>query len=340
MKHQEYYSYARDKKGCIIHIDDAKRGEEYYCLQCGNPMITKQGEKRKWHFAHKGNLGGCNHETYLHTTAKELIRKFFEKAPHFYISFRRKAICSVEECPLGVSRPCNWKSDITSFDLKKYYTACKYEKKIEQFKADLLLTGSEDKRSPILIEFCVKHQSTAEKLNSGLCIIEIHLESDDDIKKIIQESTITEDDLKIKFYNFKPKKERPDEQHQRLKFLAWINPQGYLICENNANQEIKCLTPNSSEIEASVFRIESTYPVDPDFACCKLAQSGLPTKLCMMCNFYRYNQKYEKRICILYNKKETPIFPYQSTANKCPYFKQKDYSDKDFSLNKESKIYP
>ena len=38
-----------------IHIDDTHSNQEYYCPYCGAPLITKKGDIRQHHFAHKQN---------------------------------------------------------------------------------------------------------------------------------------------------------------------------------------------------------------------------------------------------------------------------------------------
>ena len=38
-----------------VHIDDTHSNQEYYCPYCGAPLITKKGDIRQHHFAHKQN---------------------------------------------------------------------------------------------------------------------------------------------------------------------------------------------------------------------------------------------------------------------------------------------
>lgn len=64
------YSYSMDKESHLINVTDAVKGNDYYCPCCGEIMIPRQGSRRRWHFAHKGNLGDCSYETYLHKVAK------------------------------------------------------------------------------------------------------------------------------------------------------------------------------------------------------------------------------------------------------------------------------
>lgn len=45
--------FANDYNDNRVHIDDAHSNKEYYCPYCGAPLITKKGEIRQHHFAHK-----------------------------------------------------------------------------------------------------------------------------------------------------------------------------------------------------------------------------------------------------------------------------------------------
>lgn len=45
--------FANDYNDNRIHIDNTKSNNEYYCPYCGAPVITKKGDIRQHHFAHK-----------------------------------------------------------------------------------------------------------------------------------------------------------------------------------------------------------------------------------------------------------------------------------------------
>ena len=45
--------FASDYNDQRVHIDDTRSNQEYYCPYCGAPLITKKGDIRKHHFAHK-----------------------------------------------------------------------------------------------------------------------------------------------------------------------------------------------------------------------------------------------------------------------------------------------
>lgn len=47
--------FAFDYNDNRIHINDAQSNKEYFCPYCGVPLITKKGDVRQHHFAHKSN---------------------------------------------------------------------------------------------------------------------------------------------------------------------------------------------------------------------------------------------------------------------------------------------
>lgn len=330
------FTYALDKNQHLINIKDASKEIEYFCPCCGAIMIPKQGKKNRWHFAHKGSLNNCSYETYLHKLAKLRIKECFLNSPKFTIKFHPTVTCAITECPLGTINRCTW-NKTQAFNLKDFYNTCTEEATIGNFRADLLLSHCDKKnREPILIEIVVTHHSTDEKIHSNHRIIEIIINSEEDINEIVSNAEICESGVfgdlnqfysngKIRFYNFKGNfKELPDQEHQAYKYRFWIESNGYYKRDkiDDFNDSLKCLTPNPADIENSVFLIESMESISLDFALQKLAESGLKTKYCNMCNFYRYNDKYMRSMCILYKSKGTNQFPRLSEANNCAYFKQ------------------
>ena len=45
--------FANDCNDIRIHIDETHSNQEYYCPYCGAPLITKKGDIRQHHFAHR-----------------------------------------------------------------------------------------------------------------------------------------------------------------------------------------------------------------------------------------------------------------------------------------------
>lgn len=355
---QDYYSYAFDNESHLIHAEKAIKGNEYRCPNCGRKMIPKQGEKRVWHFAHKANTENCSYETYLHKLAKRRICECFNESAHFMIQCQSKLRCNVD-CPLGAKQPCEWNEN--EKDLKQYYDLCVEEKQVDKYRADLLISNSkEGDKEPILIEIWVKHKSTEEKLNSGLQIIEINIESEEDIEEIVNtaskiqnqncvngwENKVHND--KILFYNFKKEFFAiPDVGHQPYKHVFWIDSKGYYHfsdgkCEDVQlhTESLKCLDLNPPEIENSIFRIESRDPIDIILAFHKLVNSDLSFSSCKLCENYKWKENAYK--CILYKLEEPSQYSAIHIPAKCTDFKLRDFFRSDSpateDLNQECKI--
>lgn len=344
------YTYAIDGESHLINVTEAVKGNNYYCPSCGEIMIPRQGSIRRWHFAHKGNLRNCSYETYLHKVAKKRICECFNESPQFTILVHSKRTCAVAGCLIGEIYFCTW-NGTNKFNLKEYYTHCEEEVKIDNYRADLVISNKTNNSFPILIEIYVTHKSTQEKLNSNYRIIEIKIESEEDIDQIVSTASIEGSssafnyglemkDEKNRFYNFKiNSKEVPGIENQMFKYRFWVNQKGYFHLDTHP---VRCLEQNPSDFENSIFRIESRLPISWDFAFFMLSMSGIGIKYCTMCEFYKMNNRYERSICVLYKSKGTKQNPRLSSAMRCPYFKQIDYSGIDYEKNvafiKECKI--
>ena len=72
------------------------------------------------------------------------------------------------------------------YDLKEYYDTCMEEQQMGDYRADLLLTNSTRKdRVPVSIEIYVTHRCVEAKRSSALKIIEIHIRSDNDSRRLM-----------------------------------------------------------------------------------------------------------------------------------------------------------
>ncbi len=190
------YHYAIESKK-LVPIEEVNKNERHYhtytCVGCGAEMTPKMGPKNAWHFAHKSNYAYCCSETYLHKLAKRLIKERFESKRPFVIKYKRKRLFNCSEfdnCHFYDRSNCQVIKE--SENLKDLYDICQEETPINGFKADILLTSSKQDREPVLIEIQVTHKSSEEKLKSGLKIIEIKVDCEEDIKNLLKEDSIKE----------------------------------------------------------------------------------------------------------------------------------------------------
>lgn len=181
------YRHAYNAKGKIIDVTQLERStlppdEAFTCISCGNPLIPKLGEIKQKHFCHK-QVQNCSSETYLHKLAKETFAREYQaclkdKKP-FYISLHRERICNAYETQY--KRVCHLGRELEEVDLTQRYTKVEVEKACNGFIADILLSD-ESGQQKLLIEIKVTHEVSQEKKDSGLPIIEIAIEDEEDIR--------------------------------------------------------------------------------------------------------------------------------------------------------------
>ena len=74
-----FLTYAPDKNGALVHIDDVVNGAKCacYCPYCNSPLHAKNGgEQREHHFAHAhGKECERAYESVLHMLAKEILQE-------------------------------------------------------------------------------------------------------------------------------------------------------------------------------------------------------------------------------------------------------------------------
>lgn len=201
------YQYSlRQNDGSLVNIsaiDKNNRHDGYLCLQCGNEMVPVLGEKRKPHFKHKSNCS-CSSELYLHKIGKMILKRRFDESATFPVTYYIGSKCDFKGhfCPIRDIQgdKCN-KTKLYTVDLKQYYDICLVEESYKGFVADLLLkNSSKPNREPVMIEVAVTHECEEKKIYSGIRIIEIKGEQEQDFERDIIES---EEKQHIIFYNFK-----------------------------------------------------------------------------------------------------------------------------------------
>lgn len=226
--------YAIDASGKLVHVDDVPTGLNCgcHCPCCNERLEAKNaGKRRIHHFAH---ASGCDcsgaYESMLHLLAKEKVMSAFLEGGEFWIEYSFSEVCDhLSNCPLAdlYNNP-NCKAYVDKrFDLKKLYDRCEQERPYDSIKhrSDLKIYSSVNPSlPPIYLEFCVTHASDVEKLHSGEKIIEIKIDSKEDVENIITNACIRACE-KISFYGFEDYLHEsacntPEECESRLHRLA------------------------------------------------------------------------------------------------------------------------
>jgi hypothetical protein len=149
-------------------------------------MVPALGRARKHHFKHKaGRPQNCADETYLHQLGKLTLFNALSDAiknnKPFPLKRRQSIICDLHEAKFGTI--CRSQTRCFSDDLARRFDIVEMEKGVSGFIADLLLTSSET-GDKLVVEIAVTHQSTEEKISSGLSIVEIEINSENDIEAL------------------------------------------------------------------------------------------------------------------------------------------------------------
>lgn len=222
------YHWALNEKGETVSIKDINeqnRGKNYYCPNCGCPMIpssiTKEN-KRQPHFKHKGGEH-CSYESYLHKLAKKRLKEIFDNREHFYVEVDAVNCCDqFNTCKLRASNdtidssayikkvdcPTHYKKVL---DLKKFYDKCELESGYNNFIADVMLSDSKGENPvPLFLEIYHTHECEQVKIDSGIPIIEFVVKTEEDLElleiNVIKELSVhagnrKKENKKIVFYN-------------------------------------------------------------------------------------------------------------------------------------------
>lgn len=268
--------YAIDASGKLVHVDDVPTGQNCgcHCPCCNGRLEAKNaGKKREHHFAH---ASGCEcsgaYESMLHLLAKEKVMSAFLEGGEFWIEYSFSEVCDhLSNCPLA-NLGGNCKAYVDKrFDLKKLYDRCEQERPYDSIKrrSDLKIYSSVNPSlPPIYLEFCVTHASDVEKLHSGEKIIEIKIDSKEDVENIITNACIRACENRS-FYGFRDYLHEsacntPEECESRLHLLAREKVRSAFL----ENDDFRIEYPYSAKCKHINTCLFAKCPNDSD--CCKV----------------------------------------------------------------------
>lgn len=320
------YKYAYDENKNIINIADVPEeghlDKVFLCIGCGNQMVAAIGPKRRY-FRHKVDETNCCNESYLHQLAKDIIKQKFDDANNpFEIQLKGKYECDRRQC-------CKWFNDNTCtnvdmhppIDLHKYYNSCEDEKGIDGYVADLLLSNTEKTNyAPILIEVKYKHKCTVEKINSNLKIIEVWIDSEEDIDWLRKNKWIKSDTVyigleskktTIKFYNFEPKTiARPFCEQMSDGYVAYkfhgLSFQRFVLYPSKRYyvDEVRCINSNKVYSDVSDLELNCSQQTSLlEIAHYLKRVLNIDLRACSICRYF-WEDWYNVRHCSLRSKYE------------------------------------
>lgn len=327
------YNYANNSSGELIDVSTAQRNEKYICPICGGLMTPHMGNERRWHFVHN-NAGNCSYESYLHKLAKIKISEAFISSNHFLLSYKAKAICS-SECPFIGFPKCEGEKHV-EFDLRRYYDTCEIEAPYHQYKADLLLTSSTNpKTPPVLIEIMVTHKCTEDKIKDGVRIIEIPIQSEEQIDNIVNSCRLTA--VRNNHYNYSYSNNRNITLYNFNK-VEQFDPvgsfDGYEDCFSRRNTIVFLLNKQGQfrSFDCHCYEVSKKIPSNVHYYITEVAtqfkeifqgfsKRGVKIRNCFLCKFSKQDSCGE-RLCVLYKKHNLPRKPSPYCAASCPHYRE------------------
>jgi hypothetical protein len=325
------YKYANNKDGKLIDIDsvDKNKKESYFCINCENELIPKIGRIRSRHFAHKNIEIVCSFESYLHVLGKKTFYNIYktcvENKDPFYIEIEQKKICDCYKQQLNKTCKLN---KIEKIDITKYFNKIFFEKKIDEFIPDLYLLN-EEKNEMVFIEIAVTHKLTDKKESSKYRIIEIQMETEEDLQ-IITGKVFSQQNDKIKFINFKNKFSGNfcKGNCEKLFFYLTLDKRGRALLKTKTLKEILSLVSRYKSYMQiySIKDFEDTgfMHVGEIFKkfVAKCAIENLNIRNCFICRYHALNEYYDSELPIFCKfLKET----FNSNkAVECDYFRKEN----------------
>lgn len=196
------YQYAQSDDGSLKNIrevtDAYRKIHLFTCFGCDNELTAVLGKLRECHFRHAPGCI-CNPETYLHQIGKKMFVDLFELAKktnkRLLVDFLQTKICVNPDCPLGKDHCVENVGKYDEFELFPHFNHYEVEKYDPDtgLTPDILLTNDDGEK--VYIEIFVKHESSDEKINSKVPIVEISLSEESDLKCLQPE--LNDDDIKI-----------------------------------------------------------------------------------------------------------------------------------------------
>lgn len=184
------HRFALTEEGRVVGIDELGRDTRHSfgplaCPGCGHPFVAALGEKVVHHFRHKCEdaASECRPETYLHRTAKLIIADTFRsarrQANRYLIEGERRVVCpAAKRRALG---PCRTNGDPPQLDLAATFRTVTPEVGRHGLVFDLLFEGP---GRTLAMEIAVTHRMSRDKAAVGLPIIEISIESEDNLHQL------------------------------------------------------------------------------------------------------------------------------------------------------------
>ncbi len=216
--------YAIGKSGKIVAINELDPSNRYAlgpfrCIECGSNMVPHKGRVREHHFKHLGpRTPACADETYLHYLAKmslfETIHGAMASGSPYIVEYERPIVC--DRYANEFDFICRSESEVEPWDITRLFDRVELETAHAGFVPDVLLSSSKSE-DVVFLEIRVTHGCEAEKIKSGIRIIEVEVGHEDEIDQL--RNGISLQDHNTRSYNLK--KVKPKEKQCQKPCLVY-----------------------------------------------------------------------------------------------------------------------
>lgn len=322
-------TFAFNDSNDLVNIDkvDKKLNLKYSCCNCGSELIPKKGKIKQHHFSHKQD-SNCSYESYLHKVAKLKFLKAYNNAlKHgnpFFIEYKLEKQCS--SCFELESLETNCQSkQVSKFDLTKRFNKISIEKKHKNFIADILLEST-DYSDKIFIEIAVTHECEKEKIESGLRIVEVSINSENDLK-LFDSGNLNLRNENFRFYNFKTKIEKkqyrnPYSCNKLFKvYLVLKSGKAIILDKINISKVITGIK-NQNYVYYKIIKREDEFSYQGDTfieLTREASHKGVNVHNCFACKFSAINTRHEQ-VYPLWCKRHKAEVPNSNDGIGCTKF--------------------
>jgi hypothetical protein len=308
------YRYALNEKDEIVDVltldkSTLDKSSTFFSVDSKQELIPRLGSERINHFAHKaGTFPSGSAETYLHSVAKRTLYEEYQYCLNndkpFFIEYEERLTCTRHKDQFGID--CEFGLSKKQFDLTQYFKTVKLETKDSSFIPDVMILNPETQEC-IYFEIAVTHYSTDEKLNSGVRIVEIEIEKEEDIE-MLKVFKLNNSCLSHHLHNFRTK--TVTGMHcgtAKCKmlfnlFVVYKSQKSILLVLNGTEleNELKKISKGAWVKVTPLMTYDEYHELDfsPDLdnfqsALADAHNSGVKVKNCYLCKYHAKNNPYD-----------------------------------------------
>jgi hypothetical protein len=169
----------------VMALTQESQSRRFVCIACGQRLVAHlKDDLRARHFAHYRKGECASRESYLHRAAKlaflEAFRDRRAAGKPFTVRLPVVDTCNALEKSLGIRCAL---PQFREIDLAQWFDRAELEHRHDGFVADILLFGPRV-ASPLFVEIAVTHSCEVAKIASGHRILELRIQSDEQIAEL------------------------------------------------------------------------------------------------------------------------------------------------------------